>query len=83
MNANLVTQRQTQLAPSPLSAVGAIRLSWLQTDVEEQLKEQKCKSLAEGRPELNFNSLFLLGDRWRLVDLEDPVKKQKINKIRS
>lgn len=66
---------------SALSGMRGIRLSWprLQTDVahgaKEQLKEQNVNPWL--RPELNLNSLSLLGDRWRLVDLEDPVKSQK------
>lgn len=69
---------------SALSGMRGIRLSWprLQTDVahgaKEQLKEQNVNPWL--RPELNLNSLSLLGDRWRLVDLEDPVKSQKKNK---
>lgn len=61
-----------------------IRLSWtrLQTDVaygaKEQLKQQMhINGNSCLKSELwHFNLLSLLGDRWGLVDLEDPVKRK-------
>lgn len=68
-----------------------IRLSWtrLQTDVacgaEKQLKQQmhiNGNSCLKSEPQ-HFIVPSLLGDRWGLVDLEDPENRKKLGSVRN